>query len=985
MCVENRPARRFGMSVVLLQAGTADERTERVTHLVKHNCAINAGWLRIINCLPAALISCGLLFAFGRSAAGTDPDDFWKFYQKHPHMQDYFPFGVYGGAQGNWTPWGHAPQAYTRIITDRMAKNGFNVIWGGRTPYAAGQEKGGPLISIPFNHWFYGQELPFKEIKILPTLINYMRFNIGALENFQRESPPLNEKEMAEVEADRKDYLEFTRRLAKQHPESIIGFVSDDEPVHLAPAIAAVRLIEKYTGLPVTTCQPTWGGFTRFVGHMQPMTADWYPTWDVTRDSWSISRRLRWLRENHPDRVFYFIPLATAWSAHEPTKPWLKDSRPSRTELRLQFWQALAGGAKGFFYFHVGGPVIQPQWAGGQDGLLNCLLQPNDELWDELGNIAGMITAVGPLLISCRPDGDRHPEIIAGKVRYPEFEGPAVECGLLRCIRHDRHFLIPWNNSITHRQSGQIFFPEEILTGRKVYDLVRLREVPLVQSEGEKSLALTLLPGGGRIYLLASAEEFELCRRSILRHKVRHPRIVARMQYRTARTNGLNLRTPQNVDGLLQEANRAEAKHDWVQAAELYQQVSSAIRKNEEAFPNRVHEARDHLNRVAEILTKTEDLFRTHVRVLDLPASQWIYSAHTNSPHAGKELREWAGIVNLYLDTLIRSHEGTHNAALPLAFLNTVVTLENLAQKNSQETESAIEKRLDEIRQPIRLAFITPDRHDVEYHMVQSWLYENTSPTWITPDETGKLTDENGKPVRLSDYNAVWIHQLRYAQPVAEEGSIVPENVLMPELVNKQTIQAMKDYVGTGGSLFLTGVSGLYAVALGVERTIPDRVRENNYLKPILATGVAAADGFSTHPVFKHLPSEGFFTNCNFPGHNLVTECAWSRQLPAGTVIANEFVEYKEGDNPSGIPKRMEGYAAIVEYSLGQGTIVVAGGRSCDFTPQNPFPGEHSDQVRKDGRGALRNRMRKLMLNTLIHYTSSVETGLNTENNKTIP
>ena len=192
----------------------------------------------------------------------------------------------------------------------------------------------------------------------------------------------------------------------------------------------------------------------------------------------------------------------------------------------------------------------------------------------------------------------------------------------------------------------------------------------------------------------------------------------------------------------------------------------------------------------------------------------------------------------------------------------------------------------------------------------------------------------------------------------------------MPELVSEQTVRAMKEYVDRGGSLLLTGISGLYAVALGVERTIPDRVRENDYVTPILATGVAAADGFDTHPVFKNLPHAGFFTNCSFPGHNLVTECAWHENRPAGRVIANEFVEYKQGDNPSGEPRRIDEYAAIVEYTPGQGRIIVLGGWWCDFTPQNPFPGEHSDLVRKGGRGALRDRMRRLMMNALVHYTS---------------
>jgi len=208
--------------------------------------------------------------------------------------------------------------------------------------------------------------------------------------------------------------------------------------------------------------------------------------------------------------------------------------------------------------------------------------------------------------------------------------------------------------------------------------------------------------------------------------------------------------------------------------------------------------------------------------------------------------------------------------------------------------------------------------------------------------------------------------------------TVDPMQALMPELVNEQTVQAMKEYVNHGGGLLLTGISGLYAMVLGVEETMPNSIRENSYITPVLAAGIASADGFEQHPVFKNLPAEGFFTTCNFPYRNLLTECAWKARVPSGSVIANEFVEYKKGDDPNnGSRNRIGEYAAIVEYSHGKGKIMVLGGRSCDFTPLAPYPGEHSDFLRKRGRGTLRDQMRKLMLNALIYCTGPSETDLN--------
>ena len=132
----------------------------------------------------------------------------------------------------------------------------------------------------------------------------------------------------------------------------------------------------------MTTCIPSWGAFQMFAPHLQPVTGDWYVTSDIGRDSWAVARRMRWLRQNHPDKVFFFIPLATAYGgATSPRSRALGNPAATAVDLRAQTWMAVAGGCKGVLAYH--GRVAG--LGGGRGPLLNPLLQPNNELWGELG------------------------------------------------------------------------------------------------------------------------------------------------------------------------------------------------------------------------------------------------------------------------------------------------------------------------------------------------------------------------------------------------------------------------------------------------------------------------------------------------------------------------------------------------------------------------------------------------------------------------
>lgn len=879
-------------------------------------------------------------------------DDFWKFYEKYPRLQDFYPFGVYGDP-GRWSPFGHSPETYNQILLDLLAENYVNVIWSTSTHRLVvdPEDMKSPKLSS-FGRWYYGEELKLHEMKAIPSLINWMRFDKPVFSKYQRAEPFLNEKEIAEVEKELRGVLDFAKQIGQSYPDSIVGFVSDDEPSHLAPAIAALRLLEKNTMLPATTCIPSWGGFQVFAAHMQPATGDWYPTGDATRNSWSVASNLRWLQENHPDRVFWFLPLASAYhGGHEPTLPGLRDSRPSRAELRLQFWQAVALGCKGFFYYNTGGWI---DWAGGEDNLLNPVLKPNvpDNLMEEIRELGRDITAIGPLLLSCRPDTSISLKSHSGVVRYPEFEGPALDCGLLKDVRNDRYFVVVWNNDVDQMRPGGVFFPPEVLANRKVYDLSTLEETEYFE-EG-RFLKLPLPPGGGRIFLIANEKEFAACRDTILRHRVTPERVRARMRLRLATAQRVESK---EANELVAQAQAAERERNWEKAAWLYRGVVASIDKAEAKVAD-LKPTRDALDRVAEVLSVSDDLLRTSgYRLFDLPRdNQHFHWNHFLNKDIGKELRDWVSLCQGYFDALGRFRAGQFWS---FTLHDQLLSLEEWAKQNQQAIQTAIDKRLAEVRKPFRVAFVTPDRNEVESTILYAWGWEHCQVTWITPNRKGQLTDAAGKAFNPADYEVVWIHQLRFQQPVPKDQKVESADVLMPELVDKPMLQTLRNFVENGGGLLLSGIAGLYTLVLEVEKTPPDRLRENSFFQRAFGVGLAPAADCAKHPVFAGLPTDGFYTNANFPENNLVPECAYEMKNPSGILVANEL------DDVYG---PIENYASIIEYRLGKGKVMVFGGRSCDFSP-----GEAFSLPKGNDRFALRDRMRTVTLNAL-GYLASKET-----------
>lgn len=846
------------------------------------------------------------------------------FYEAHEAARDFFPFGLYGVAASH-PVLGMPPTLAVEVNLERFSRYGVNTVLASLDM----TQRQGKTELGAVGQLLYGTLLPRYEMKALPNLTTQgFRFDAEAFAGMQRDAPPLSAAETATVERKLAGKLALAADVAARHPDAILGFITDDEPHLLAPAAAAATLVERHTGVLTTFPMPTFDSAVRFSEQVQPIMANWYVCNDEWRDSWCIAARLRSIARSQPDRLFWFVPLAISFTdAHEATLPNLLDSRPLRTELRLQCWSAVATGAKGILFYNPGGWAFT--WGGNEDPLFDAMGRPNaphprqDNL-AEVGSLAADFTTIGPVLLPACPIADTRIRIDCETVRYPMFSGPAVDCGLLRDAANGRDFLIPWNNDIDRDRSGTLHPPAELVTGgRAVYDLHDLRQVEL---GGDGGLRVSLPPGAGRVYMLGDEASFAAVRDDILRHRVQPERVRARTLAHRLRAKA-GPRPPEEpfaaADAAIARAQEAEGRRDWEAAAAAYREAADGLEALAARLPTAAVEAT--LDRAGGIIAAADDLMRTHdARLYDIPPLTDTVRLSDPKLPVQAEQRAWIALVKRYLELEYRLFSGDAGRGAAAAMQSAADALVRDATDQRAALWRKFSGRLEERRIPLRVALVTPDRDGIEETITYAWAYGRVEAVWIAPDARGSLCDTDGRPFVPDEYDAVWVHQLRHATPPPDAAAVDPAGSVMPALLEPATVESLREYVARGGGLLLTGIAGLYAIPLGLEREPPDRVRENGPLARDLAVGIVPAPGAERHPALAHVPPAGLLTNGGPRGQVVATECVWEKRRPTGTVLAQEL------DGQFG---RLADVATIVEYGRGAGKVLVMGGLGCDLTP----------------------------------------------------
>ncbi|MFH1743176.1 MAG: hypothetical protein ABIH23_29565, partial [bacterium] len=173
---------------------------------------------------------------------------------------------------------------------------------------------------------------------------------------------------------------------------------------------------------------------------------------------------------------------------------------PTITELRLQVYLAIAGGAKGINFF---------RYELMADPFGNPLPNRHGEgtpMLEELSRLGEELLPIGPLLV----ESDPADPITCNTTYRPTLDpGKRIEVRRLRSKTRDIDYLALVNYDVLERSSGQINLHNGFLKGRGLYDLTSLSPVPMKEWAGAVSFDVELMPGGGRIFCIAHESDFQ--------------------------------------------------------------------------------------------------------------------------------------------------------------------------------------------------------------------------------------------------------------------------------------------------------------------------------------------------------------------------------------------------------------------------------------------------------------------------------------------
>jgi len=267
--------------------------------------------------------------------------------------------------------------------------------------------------------------------------------------------------------------------------------------------------------------------------------------------------------------------------------------KPTVAEIRLMTYASLAEGAKGITYYHY--KYLKPRWLPGKAGrfsdigLVNAFGAPRNT-WTEIGRIGKKLLPVGPLLMSAKvveTDGLlRLPEkqvIIPGTIKGlprdvrgipSDFPYPVINAALLKDTENRFHILVVYSNELSKRVEGKIGISKTLLAnGERIYNLYGSTSPPI---SGE-SISVNLAPGDGRLYLIATGDEFKNAMRIVDRARFYYDKEILKYKIYFVALAGINLDTP--ASKALEEMKKAAFAGLFVKAREKVKHCSLEIDK----------------------------------------------------------------------------------------------------------------------------------------------------------------------------------------------------------------------------------------------------------------------------------------------------------------------------------------------------------------------------------------------------------------------
>lgn len=295
--------------------------------------------------------------------------------------------------------------------------------------------------------------------------------------------------------------------------DRIVGWYIRDEPlvIDLWGVVAVKRMLEQRDPerLPL------------FIVHSADIIAyyerfatiawtDRYPFCTGQRDPWSVGPWCRQISQLSKCRQ-WFTPQAFGDSDDWRAKPGFDFYLPTVEQFRLMMHLALANGAKAFATFinHVSLAASLSDRVGNPTPLMV-----------EASRLGERWAPIAPLMLDARPVTDHAVATTAG--------GRGISVGAMAAPGAGPVFLVATNEELTATQGGTARLPEAwVASERAVYDLEALQRIAPPGAAHFEVAAL--VPGGGRIHVLATAAQY-----AALRDAIRSNRIEQRLRVQGA-------------------------------------------------------------------------------------------------------------------------------------------------------------------------------------------------------------------------------------------------------------------------------------------------------------------------------------------------------------------------------------------------------------------------------------------------------------------
>ena len=251
--------------------------------------------------------------------------------------------------------------------------------------------------------------------------------------------------------------------------------------------------------------------------------------------------------------------------------------RPTRhrdatiAELRLQIYMAIAGGAKGINFFIYN--YMVDKYGNG----IAILHGEHTPVMEEVKRIGAEITPLGPLLVEA---DTVEPFTVIATYRPTPDPGDRIEVKQLSVRNRDVDYLVAYNNDLMVRSRADVNLSKSFVGNRKVYDLTTLKPVPTGKTLGAVTVPITLKPGGGRIFTVASKADFQADAEVIIKGRCENEAAIFDMDYDLAKMSNVKL---QEVTALRKKYAKAFSAGKYVDALSLIRRCDYNLKLAEKA------------------------------------------------------------------------------------------------------------------------------------------------------------------------------------------------------------------------------------------------------------------------------------------------------------------------------------------------------------------------------------------------------------------